>query len=72
MTRTERATIAGGLGLGTALGLLLGAAFVGVTGDWSWLAFTLTLGWALGLGIGMHRLRAGNRASAPKGPPSAP
>ncbi|MBA3534287.1 MAG: hypothetical protein H0T73_20395 [Ardenticatenales bacterium] len=43
--------------IGTILGLLLSAALVGLTSDWSWLAFTMTLGWALGLGIGVHSLR---------------
>lgn len=46
-----------GLLIGTALGLLLGAAFVGITSDWSWLVFTVTLGWALGIGIGLEWAR---------------
>lgn len=49
----EQKVLQRGLLIGTALGLLLGAAFVGPTGDWSWLVFTLTLGWALGLGIAL-------------------
>jgi hypothetical protein len=57
----EHSLMLRGLLIGTILGLLLSAAFVGLTRDWSWLAFTLTLGWALGLGIGVHTLREGRK-----------
>lgn len=49
----ERRYLLLGLGIGTILGILLGVGFVGATNDGSWLIFTLTFGWSLGLGIAL-------------------